>query len=420
MAVIDEKLSFTRRDVDGNEIRFYPETKTKFVTDDNGKSIAELLDGGGGTLKKVAFIGGNIMYGAYANVGQYGQPSAVLSWPLEHEESIAGHFEKLSGAEVWNLSLRDLGYVNVSGYEWNKPNALDVVKSTDFSDVDAVCIFLGYEDWYKNSTLGTFSKTGARAVELVGGAALDGVVYRTQYTNVRVVSSQIYGGFTVEVNDGYSITNAWQCTQEIDVVGLDRDFRINYNYFRYDASDSQEIASYDATRKTLTVEDNGKYTMLTFARTDNGEISPSENIIKSITFSTSEGDEKNAPDIVKDTVVGNMSLILEQIIASNPYCRVVCFSPYNAWAYLEYNQVTIYGNEKNDFALGYKNTAGYTLQELVDAIDKVCKWYGVEHIPLSKSSICNKRNIQKIMTCGYLPTYEAQQHLALDIYNKIK
>lgn len=40
MAVIDEKLSFTRRDVDGNEIRFYPETKTKFVTDDNGKSIA--------------------------------------------------------------------------------------------------------------------------------------------------------------------------------------------------------------------------------------------------------------------------------------------------------------------------------------------------------------------------------------------
>ena len=52
MAVIDEKLSFTRRDVDGNEIRFYPETKTKFVTDDNGKSIAELLNGGGGTLKK--------------------------------------------------------------------------------------------------------------------------------------------------------------------------------------------------------------------------------------------------------------------------------------------------------------------------------------------------------------------------------
>ena len=47
MAVIDEKLSFTRRDVDGNEIRFYPETKTKFVTDDNGKSIAELLNGGG-------------------------------------------------------------------------------------------------------------------------------------------------------------------------------------------------------------------------------------------------------------------------------------------------------------------------------------------------------------------------------------
>ena len=118
------------------------------------------------------------------------------------------------------------------------------------------------------------------------------------------------------------------------------------------------------------------------------------------------------------TVVGNLSRVLKKIYGDNHLAKVVIFSPYNAWGQVAVNQDVniLYGDESTNYALGYANNAGYTLQQLADAIDDVADYYGVTHERLNKSNVVNRINIKDIMIDGLHPSLEAMPMLAAEMF----
>ena len=114
-----------------------------------------------------------------------------------------------------------------------------------------------------------------------------------------------------------------------------------------------------------------------------------------------------------------MIACFEKVRNENPQCKIVVYSPYISWGQRsdggDYTANTLYGNESTDYALGAKNKAGYTLQDLIDVIDEVCSHYGIRHVPLSQSKVCTKENVKDIMIDGLHPSREARPALALEI-----
>jgi hypothetical protein len=48
-------------------------------------------------------------------------------------------------------------------------------------------------------------------------------------------------------------------------------------------------------------------------------------------------------------------------------------------------------------------------------IDQVCRYYGIRHVPLSRSKVCTKDNVKDIMIDGLHPSREIRQSLAEEI-----
>ena len=132
-------------------------------------------------------------------------------------------------------------------------------------------------------------------------------------------------------------------------------------------------------------------------------------------------DEPGKPGgaISEGTVVANMIACFEKVRNENPQCKIVVYSPYISWGQRsdggDYTANTLYGNESTDYALGAKNKAGYTLQDLIDVIDEVCRHYDIRHVPLSRSKVCTLDNVKDIMIDGLHPSREARPALALEI-----
>lgn len=121
-------------------------------------------------------------------------------------------------------------------------------------------------------------------------------------------------------------------------------------------------------------------------------------------------------------VTSNMVACFEKVFSENPLCKVVVYSPYNSWGQYsqggDYTSDSLYGDESTNYALGYANKKGYTLKELIDHIDTVCKHYGIRHIKLSESNICNRFTIKDIMIDGLHPSREARPMLAAEIFGQ--
>lgn len=128
---------------------------------------------------------------------------------------------------------------------------------------------------------------------------------------------------------------------------------------------------------------------------------------------------KTGGAISEGTVVANMIACFEKVRNENPQCKIVVYSPYISWGQRsdggDYTANTLYGNESTDYALGAKNKAGYTLEDLIDVIDEVCSHYGIRHVPLSQSKVCTLDNVKDIMIDGLHPSREARPALALEI-----
>lgn len=128
---------------------------------------------------------------------------------------------------------------------------------------------------------------------------------------------------------------------------------------------------------------------------------------------------KTGGAISEGTVVANMIACFEKVRNENPQCKIVVYSPYISWGQRsdggDYTANTLYGNESTDYALGAANKAGYTLQDLIDVIDEVCRHYDIRHVPLSQSKVCTLDNVKDIMIDGLHPSREARPALALEI-----
>ena len=123
--------------------------------------------------------------------------------------------------------------------------------------------------------------------------------------------------------------------------------------------------------------------------------------------------------ISEGTVVANMIACFDKIRSENPECKIVVYSPYISWGQYsdggDYKSNTLYGDASTNYALGTKNKAGYTLQQLIDVIDEVCHHYDIRHAPLSQSRVCRVDNVKDIMIDGLHPSREVRLELAAEL-----
>ena len=124
---------------------------------------------------------------------------------------------------------------------------------------------------------------------------------------------------------------------------------------------------------------------------------------------------------VAGTVIGNMCTTIEKILTDNPLCKVVVYSPYNTWGQVsyggDYTSNVLYGTESTNYALGH-TISGHTLQDIIDAEEAVCDYYGIQCVNLSKSNVVNRFTIKNILVDGLHPTKESYIKLAAEIYGK--
>jgi hypothetical protein len=52
---------------------------------------------------------------------------------------------------------------------------------------------------------------------------------------------------------------------------------------------------------------------------------------------------------------------------------------------------------------------------LIDVIDQVCRQYGIDHAPLSKSKVCTLENVKDVMIDGLHPSREVRLDLAAEL-----
>lgn len=128
-------------------------------------------------------------------------------------------------------------------------------------------------------------------------------------------------------------------------------------------------------------------------------------------------------DPVEGTVTGNAALMIQKILSENPLCKIVVYSPYNAWGQVAkgessnggYSANTYYGDFDTNYALNYKITS-FTLAELTAAVDKVCRYYGIEHVSLAASNVCNRLTVKEIMIEGLHASLESMPRLAAELF----
>lgn len=121
------------------------------------------------------------------------------------------------------------------------------------------------------------------------------------------------------------------------------------------------------------------------------------------------------------TIIGNMCATIEKILTDNPLCKVVAYSPYNTWGQVSYGgnytSNVLYGDESSNYALGH-SINGNTLQDIIDAEEIVCNYYGIQLVKLSQSNVINRFTIKEILIDGLHPSKESYIKLAAEIYGK--
>ena len=116
------------------------------------------------------------------------------------------------------------------------------------------------------------------------------------------------------------------------------------------------------------------------------------------------------PSANPTTVISSMCKTLDTIIASNPLCKVFVITPLNCWWK---------GDESTNWGIGAENANGVTLEQFVQTIETVCKYYGVEVIDMTHSSVVNRKNIQSCMLDKVHPTEAAHTAIAHELSAKI-
>ena len=88
------------------------------------------------------------------------------------------------------------------------------------------------------------------------------------------------------------------------------------------------------------------------------------------------------------TFYSNMRKVIEYIQNDNPNIKIIVITPLNCM---------INGTFESNWGLGYNYPNNGTLEDIYDAIVKVCKYYGIEYIDMTHNSIVNRLNIQDLL-----------------------
>lgn len=95
------------------------------------------------------------------------------------------------------------------------------------------------------------------------------------------------------------------------------------------------------------------------------------------------------------TVVGNMRQTIENILDSNPECKIVVLLPINQSKYG--------GTFNSNYGLGLDLYGRGTLQDYIDAEISVCDFYGIQYVELAKVSQINRYNLTDLLSDGAHP-----------------
>ena len=117
-------------------------------------------------------------------------------------------------------------------------------------------------------------------------------------------------------------------------------------------------------------------------------------------------DDKNA-----NTIAASMKYCIEKIMNDNPLCKIVVLTPLNCRP--------LNGTFENNYAIGTPSH-GKTLQDMFDLIVSVCKYYGIQYIDLTHTSIINRCNIVTMTPDGVHPSKEAHHRLGWQIAHSIQ
>lgn len=114
------------------------------------------------------------------------------------------------------------------------------------------------------------------------------------------------------------------------------------------------------------------------------------------------------------TMVGNMKATIEKILTDNPLIKIVVILPHNCSRYGSGTFETNWG-----YGHGDGDTSG-TLKSVIDKIEEVADYYGIQTIDNVHNGIVNRKNINQFMLDGIHPKLDGYLPIAKYLAKQIQ
>lgn len=110
--------------------------------------------------------------------------------------------------------------------------------------------------------------------------------------------------------------------------------------------------------------------------------------------------------------VSNMRYCIKKILSDNPLCKIIVITPLN------YRGL---GNYATNYSIGYtgSNASCANLDYMVDLMEQVCKYHGIEMIDMTHESIVNRENIVSMLPDYVHPSEECHRVMGYELARKI-
>ncbi len=128
------------------------------------------------------------------------------------------------------------------------------------------------------------------------------------------------------------------------------------------------------------------------------------------------GSFADAPDGSEPkTVMQAMRMTIEEILESNPTCKIIVILPLNCAG-----NNGAFGEKETNYALGFEglSRAG-TLESFVGKMIEVCEYYGIEYVDMTHAGCVNRENLKELLGDGVHPTRRGHEVLGRELAGKI-
>ena len=108
-------------------------------------------------------------------------------------------------------------------------------------------------------------------------------------------------------------------------------------------------------------------------------------------------------------IIPSMRYVIERILQANPTIKIVVIMPINCK----------FGNETNNWGIGYTFSNNGTLEQIFEAFKTVCEYYGIEYIDMLHASVVNRKNIGALLLDSVHPSIPAHELMGRELAQKI-